>query len=661
MNRRGFIKSSLIATIAGSGFTYAKEIAGTQNFQQTDVYGKYLQNAKIFIGEIGKEPSLATDQIELFKIDSTGNKISVVQPLTTDNSGKLIGITDKEFLVLDHDFSVAIYDLNGKLNYKNLHVNVSEFKIKDSLRSVSSSYNDSQYASVINNPFLITGRTNIRNPRWNAPIDNASDPDAANSNVSAINMMLSSGNKSVELDDISRYVNSTVYPQDSVTISGAGRSVASIIWIGGDYPIIARPNFKDPNANGISNVRLVDLRIMDNALKRNFFYSIDITNGNSCGLERCWLDARSGDSPSDKYGVILGSSKGSNNKNIKSFVAHVKDSRLSSATLVMNTTDYYISGSELWGNNRENAVELGGGGTICGGTQIVPGSNSGIYLFNDSKYDIDTLKIIGVYFDGSSDKNLFTGWGILSADNIGLISAEIIGCDFWHLNKGGVKLDKLYSSTITSNFRDCDSDDSGESDIVISDIYSSYVYNRHFRSNSPKSNKKNLTRVNLSPPYDLRGRKGFPISSVGGQVSFSDSYLSGALINTDCFEGLGGSARTDIIYNEDPHPAPYSGKIINATGRAKFSNGVHFTDLTNDGIELSEEIDVNSLITSAKYIVTNNLSIENNIQNIAPPYLLDVIFVKEEHTIQVLRSILDCASAIRERNNGIWGEWKSKK
>ncbi|WP_236526070.1 hypothetical protein, partial [Escherichia coli] len=77
---------------------------------------------------------------------------------------------------------------------------------------------------ILDAPYIITGRVNIKNPRWNAPRDNAEDPAAAAANVSAINMMLSAGGKRVELDDKARRVNSPLIYQSSVSIHGAGRS-----------------------------------------------------------------------------------------------------------------------------------------------------------------------------------------------------------------------------------------------------------------------------------------------------------------------------------------------------------------------------------------------------------------------------------------------------
>lgn len=506
----------------------------------------------------------------------------------------------------------------------------------------------------VNNPYIITGRTNIKNPRWNAPTLNASDPKAATDNAKAINMMLQSGNKNVELDDISRYVNSTLIVKSSVSIVGPGRSVPALIWNGGDYPIIARSGYFDKNSDGLSDIRLIDLRITDLATNRSDFYSIDFTNGNSCGLERCWLDGRKGGGPDDKFGVALGRAIGSVNRKAKTFVTYVKDSRLSSSTLVINSTDYYISGSELWGNNRNHAVQLGGGGSISGGTQIVPGATSGIFLFNESGNDIDTLKIIGVYFDGSTDVNLFTGWGILSNNNIGLKSAEIIGCDFWHLNKGGIKLDKLYSSTIMSNFRDCDSDDTGEDDIVVSDIYGSYINNRHFRSLPPKSNQ---VRRNLGRPYSLVANENRVITSVGGQVSFPDEYIDGYLRGKNNFDIIGGSSRTNLEYDIYPVAEDFSGRVLNIKGRPIFSSGSRFTDLSHDGLELQGSEDLDNLVESRKYLI-NNISSFKNIPDFGGSCMLQVTYIKKSCSIQQLIELNTGRTALRVLDVNKWGEWK---
>lgn len=222
---------------------------------------------------------------------------------------------------------------------------------------------------IMRAPGLITGRVNIRNPKWNAPRDNAEDPAAAAANAAAINLMLASGAKNVELDDKARRVNSPLLYQSSMSIHGAGRSAISLVWTGGDLPVIARPTYSNKDAMGYSNVRLQDLRITDQAAARVSYYTVDLTNGNSNGLERYMIDCpgnfeSSGNRiiTSDRFGAILGRARNSTLANVYAFVAHFRDSRITNGTLFMNTTDWYINSSELWGAFRNRTLEITGGG-----------------------------------------------------------------------------------------------------------------------------------------------------------------------------------------------------------------------------------------------------------------------------------------------------------
>lgn len=651
INRRFFFKrifsASIFFGLLGNSVADELNVAEENNSFTSDI----LEDVKVYIGI----PSVNVTERNYIKVTKIGNKTEIIKlPFIFDGNGHCSALNDVQSIDIPEIISLKIYDLNDNLKLSNSNFKVTNDFIS-TLLTPSIRYDS---AAFLKYPYVITGRANIRNPRWNAPVSHASDPGASDANSKAINLMLSSGNKYVELDDSDfRYISKTLIPQDSITIVGAGRSVSSLIWNGGDRPIIGRANYLQPNAKGISNIRLIDLKIKDTAPYRNQCYSIDLSNGNSCGLERCWLDGNSGNSPEDKYGVLLGTAKSCKDPNMKSFVSHFRDSRLSMATLVMNTTDYYISGCELWGNERLNAVELGGGGTIADGTQIVPGSNSGIFLFNNFGYDIDTLKIIGVYFDGSTNKNLFTGWGILSDKDIGLVSAEIIGCDFWHLNKGGVFLKRFYSSTLQSNFRDCDSDDTGESDIVIEDIFSSYIYNRHFRGDAPKSNI--TKRAKVASPYVLKGKKGYPISSVGGQVGFSSSYSKSICVNTECFEFLGGSSRTVEHHAKFPSAQEFEGKVINVEGVPYFSDGNTFSSLSNDANFVKDlAFNLDSATHSGDYIIQELNRVNNPgwVCDLTFPIYLKVINADNTIIIQKIQSLSNGKEFIRYRSDNQWSK-----
>lgn len=520
---------------------------------------------------------------------------------------------------------------------------------------------------VIDAPFIITGTVNIKNPYWNAPQDNAEDPAAAASNVAAMNRMLSSGAKHVEFDDKSRRVNTTLYYVDSVAIHGMGRSSKSLVWIGGDAPIIARPTYGNKDVRGASNVRIQDLGIVDQAASRVSYYSVDLFNGNSNGMERCWIDSPgrfnadgSRIVTSDRYGVALGVARNSTLPGNAGFVSHFRDSRITNGTLMINGTDWYVTGSELWGSFRNRAVEISGGGTIDGGTQIVPGAEAGIFLFSDVGFDIDTLKLIGVYFDGSTDKTLFTGWGVKSAAGIGLVSAEVLGCDFWHINQGGVYVSKIQSSTIESNFRDCDSDDTGEDDIRCDDVSGSRIVNRHYRSTAPKTD---APRVNLGRPFNITGHVGFPISTVGGEVTYVSGYNRCRVINTDVVRSVGGSFLTSFVYTSLPPAAGRVGEVVLVSNRAYYSDGTNWRDVSGYTGSLETPTDLRALSELPSYY-TSDITKHTNVPTgaggakLTGAATIEVFNISPSYRVLKL-TILKASGGVYTSvlSGGVWSDW----
>lgn len=552
----------------------------------------------------------------------------------------------------------------GKWNYVVTQNRLASHEQGDGAAMTGTTVDNLTVQEILDFPAVITGNVNLKNPYWGASRDNASDPDAAPSNVAAINKMLASGARTVEIDDKARRINSPLIYQSSVGIHGPDRGVTALVWTGGDLPALARPNYANKDAKGFSNVRLYDLNILDQALERKSYYTIDLFNGNSSGLERCWVDCpgrydADGNQiiTSDRYGVALGLARGSTLKGENGFVAHFKSSRITNGTLMINGTDYTVEGdTQLWGSFRNRAVEISAGGTFGTGVQIVPGAEAGIFLFSDVGYDIDTLKLIGVYFDGSTNNDLFTGWGIKSAEGIGLTSAKIIGCDFWRMNLGGLYLSKFHTSTLESNFRDCDSDDTGEDDIVIGSIFGSYVNNRHFRGPAPK--KSGAERVNLGRPYTLTGLPDFAISSVGGQISHTAQYLDAALVNRELFDNLGGSRRTNLQYLTNPSPIAFQGKFLNVAGRAKFSNGSRFIDLTPDATVVPSGTNLDSLVTSGPFY-TADIATNTSIPAFTGPCMIFVNYIASNFIYQEVKQPSTGKTSTRLMRNGAWESWST--
>lgn len=517
--------------------------------------------------------------------------------------------------------------------------------------------------AILDAPAIITGWASISHPYWNAPSDNAGDPAAAAANAAAINRLLASGNKTIFLDDKARYVNDTLIISSTVRIQGAGKGITSLIWNGGDAPVIGRAGYQNKDIQGPNNVRITDLKISDQAASRTSYYTVDLFNGHSNGMESCWIDCPGRyDSSnnkiitSDRYGVALGKARNST-LTTPTFVPYFRNSRIANGTLMINTTDWYVSGCELWGDFRNRSIEISGGGEISGGTQIVPGAECGLFLFSDVGYDIDTLKIIGVYFDGSTSANTFTGWGIKSATGIGLLGSHIIGCNFWHMNLGGIYVAKLVDTTIQSNFRDCDSDDTGEDDLVCNDVTGSYINNRHFRGTAPK--KSDAPRATLGRPYTLIGRSGFPISSVGGNAGYTGSYNNCSVSNNTLFKKLGGSSRTDFNYSALPLAASFTGETITYNGRLFYSDGTNWRDISGDLIAASAGTDLLTLTTSQNLYTSDITQLVNYKVGLTGPAIINFQNISSGYSVLTIRILKESGGVYSRILSGgsTWSDW----
>lgn len=392
-----------------------------------------------------------------------------------------------------------------------------------------------QPASVLHNTYIITGRANLANPYWGAPKTDTLDPAAATANAIAIQKMLDSGSRVCELDEKPRYIVDTlVMSAPGQTFCGQGKGVKGLDFRGGNVPVIARPNWSNINASGKPGMRVEHMLISDKSTGRTTAWSIDLTNGDSCGLEHVTLFGDDGAALSNNYGVALGTAFGGSSPDGPAFVCHLRHSRLARAKAVINTSDSYVTENELWGNKRDFALQLGAGGSFVFENQIVPGELYGIYLNSQFGHLFDILRIIGNYFDGSYNE-IYTGQGIYqNSPNGGLLNSVVEGNSFWNLNGRGMRIENVRNSRIVNNnFVDCASSDLADTpDVSIGLMTGSKVDNTHSRSSvAPKTGS---ARTNLSPPLQITANTNTwaalnEISqSVVSSSTYIDSQLAGA-------------------------------------------------------------------------------------------------------------------------------------
>lgn len=474
-------------------------------------------------------------------------------------------------------------------------------------------------------------------------------------NSAALNAMSADGhelmcvNQFIEIDD-------TWLLHKDCEILGIGKYINAIAFYGGDVPIIAPVDYTDGAAAGVSNTTIRDMKIADRCTTtRSTYYSIDLTNGNSNQVKDFWLNGVEGTLPNENYGVNLGRRTLAYSGN--TFVCAVRSSRIEKAKVRMNTTDWYISDSELWGNDRDYAILLSGGGSIENGNQIIPGEVGGIGLFNESGFDIDTLKVIGNYFDGSFT-SVFTGDGIvnLPSYNGGLVSPVITNNNFWRINEKGINLLSVKSGLIKNNsFRDCDSDDTGDNDIVIGSMYGTEIYNSHFRdANAPKTGNP---RVNLGKPYEVTADAGFPLNSCGGVVSFDSTYTDASITNVSSVRDLGGSNLCIPDRANLPSAQLFNGETVRFNGESWRSNGTNWAQDTSNLILDNSITDFNNVDTTSKRYIGSVNSIANRPSGATGSATLETMRLNNDYVMQVLTLWSQNIVSRRLLDNGVWGSW----
>lgn len=424
---------------------------------------------------------------------------------------------------------------------------------------------------LVDSPYIITGSVNIANPYWGAPSSDTDDPAAASANHAALQRMLNSGAKRCSIDSKPRFLTNTlIMDTRGQTFAGQGKDDEGIIFYGADIPIISRANPSDINGLGKPGMRVEHMRIADRSATRVNAWSINLTNGDSNGVDNIFLDGIAGLGATANYGVALGLAYGSTLQPsvVPTFVCHIRNSRLSLAKAILNTSDSYAESNELWGNSRDFALQVGAGANLIQGNQIVPGSQAGLLFKSQNNYMINILRVLGNYFDGSYT-SVVTGPGINCDANSGVITSTFNDNTFWHINNIGAKFTVFNDSEFKGIFEDCASADAANTpDLYIVSMSGSKIDSTHKRSvNAPKTG---APRVNLSPSLQVSavGAQG-AVNYVYQNVTSKSTYLAAQIGNSPYVVDEGR------ILNRSTDQTPVNGTIQIKVGIAYICvNGV---------------------------------------------------------------------------------------
>ncbi|GHD90747.1 hypothetical protein GCM10011445_07450 [Pseudocitrobacter faecalis] len=414
-------------------------------------------------------------------------------------------------------------------------------------------------------------------------------------------------------------------------IVGDGWTCTTIKYSGGDTPAIARTGWSNVSSSGGERITLRDFKVEDYATSRTVNWIIDLTNARYCRLENLWVtDPNYGTTPATgRYGVMLGRHPDGTYTG-DTFVPVVWRCRFNQTFLHINTTDWYISESELWGNGRSYALQLRAGGSLTN-NQLVGGSVCAVLIHANGSGFLETFRILGNYFDGSyTDIN--SGAGIKVDTGTTIHNAIISNNTFWHQNNEGIKCDgTMFRSVISDNvFDNCDADDTGSSDMTFE--YSSLnIFSNNIHARNTYAPKTGVARVNKASPI----------------------YI------TNNFSGLIDRITTCLCHDQglyfNAFYADVSKVIVNQCSSVFGSN------FNSDSISSKSTLttqSLNSITTSGVWYIPNLATISNSPNNTGVGKL-EVNYIAANYAIQELTKPATGNKWVRIMDSGSWSSWSA--
>jgi hypothetical protein len=161
------------------------------------------------------------------------------------------------------------------------------------------------------------------------------------------------------------------------------------------------------------------------------------------------------------------------------WVNKVLNCQLRDSSIKIESTDSYVSHSEIWGQSRSFAIHVVASSQQIDNCQIVGSSvNGGLYISDKRwNFDIEIIKVSNCYFDGSYT-NIQSGWGVIAEH---LRSSTFTNNTFWKQKEGGLKITSGYANNIVSNtFMDNSQNHNGASDILLDGAINNNVIGNTF-------------------------------------------------------------------------------------------------------------------------------------------------------------------------------------
>lgn len=195
----------------------------------------------------------------------------------------------------------------------------------------------------------------------------------------------------------------------------------------------------------VSNCYIHDLHLIK--AKATQYWHLDLCNLNMSKVERVRCEMADV-YPMDVVGGLYVYYNGEYVGEEGAYSLNMEKLDFRSCSVKIGITDCYLSNSNIWGKNRKYALWIASSSQQISNCQFVGGAwAGGIYIKNESNYDVEIIKISNCYFDGSYP-GLDTYAGIYAEK---LRSSTITGNTFWRQKDCGLILVDAKANTITGN------------------------------------------------------------------------------------------------------------------------------------------------------------------------------------------------------------------
>ncbi|MGK3188035.1 phage tailspike protein [Enterobacter soli] len=604
-------------------------------------------NGKIYIGNTDTDPTIPSNQIQVYIEDEEGDLIPTSQPLSINSAGYPVynGIIAKFVTTQNH--SMAVYDSYGSLQFyypSILKYNPDQFgpDLIEQLGQEGSYASDDTKGDAMIGVHQPSSSDVVRTQHdknaecislkdFGAIGDGVANDDNAFSKAST--WLSGKYGRRLYIPSGSYLITQTFIVPTGSMVEGDGWTSTIIQFKGGDVPAISRETPANPSWPGGERITLRNFKVEDYAASRAASWIIDLTNARYVRLENLWIadPNYTTTNKTQRYGVMLGRNPDGTYTG-DAFVPVVWRCRFNQTFLHINTTDWYVSECELWGNGRSYAFQMRAGGSLTN-NQLVGGDVCAVLIHANGGAFLETIRILGNYFDGSyTDIN--SGAGIKVDTGTTIHNAIIANNSFWHQNNEGIKCDgTIYRSVISDNvFDNCDSDDTGSSDMVFE--YSSLnVFSNNIHARNTNAPKTGVARVN----------KGSPI------------YI------TNNFSGLIDRLTTCLCHDQALYfNAFYADqtKVIISQCSSIFGSNFNSDALSSHGSLTTQNL--RSLTSSGVWYIPNMGTVTGGPSGVTTGVAkLEVSFIATNYCIQELTKPTTGQKWVTIMDNGVWAAWSA--